>query len=55
MPTRSVSSVLCAVCNNPVPLETAGTDQDGNAVHRDCYIKKLTATKKVSKNEQTRK
>jgi hypothetical protein len=41
MPTRSVSSVMCAVCNNPVPLEIAGTDQDGNAVQCRLLYRKI--------------
>lgn len=35
----SEESVLpfCPVCNKPVPLETAQTDDNGRAIHGDCY------------------
>ncbi len=32
--TRTVS---CAICHEPVTLETAKTDERGMAVHEDCY------------------
>jgi hypothetical protein len=30
----------CSICNEPVELETAKTDEDGKAVHEDCYIRR---------------
>ena len=29
----------CAICNEPVKLETAVADENGRAVHKDCYEK----------------
>jgi hypothetical protein len=32
--TRTAS---CAICRKPVELEAAKTDEQGRAVHEDCY------------------
>jgi len=32
---------LCGICNKPVDLEIAVTDQDGKPVHEECYVLKL--------------
>ncbi len=31
----------CAICGHPVELERCKTDEDGDAVHEDCYVAKL--------------
>jgi len=31
----------CSICKKPVALETANTDEDGNAVHEQCYVLKM--------------
>jgi hypothetical protein len=31
----------CRICNKPVELETAKTDESGKAVHEDCYVRIL--------------
>jgi len=31
----------CSLCNEPVELETSKTDEDGKAVHEECYALKL--------------
>jgi hypothetical protein len=28
----------CAICGKPVSLETCKFDENGNAVHEDCYV-----------------
>ena len=34
----------CRICNKPLQLETdTRTDDDGKAVHEECYVKHLTA------------
>jgi GAF domain-containing protein len=33
---------MCSVCNEPVKLETAKTNEDGHAVHADCYLAKIS-------------
>ena len=30
----------CAICNEPVKLETAKADGEGRAVHEECYVEK---------------
>jgi hypothetical protein len=29
----------CALCNERVEIETAKTDENGEAVHEDCYVR----------------
>jgi hypothetical protein len=31
----------CSICNKPVEVETAATDEDGNTVHEECYVLKV--------------
>lgn len=38
---------LCSICHLPVPINEAKTDEDGDAVHEDCYVIKLGVTKPV--------
>jgi hypothetical protein len=28
---------LCSLCHEPIEAETAKTDENGNAVHEECY------------------
>jgi len=32
---------MCSFCLKPVALEAAKTDEDGQAVHEDCYSARL--------------
>ena len=32
---------VCSICKNPVDLTIDLTDQDGNAVHEECYVRKV--------------
>jgi hypothetical protein len=32
---------ICHLCNEPVELETSKTDEDGKAVHEDCYLRNI--------------
>ena len=32
------SYLICPFCSEPVELETANTDQNGRAVHENCYV-----------------
>ena len=32
---------MCCVCNAPVELTTAKTDERGKAIHEDCYVLKM--------------
>jgi hypothetical protein len=37
------SKPACSICNEPVELETAKTDECGRAIHEKCYVLKLTS------------
>jgi hypothetical protein len=32
---------VCPICNKTVPLETAVIDENGHAMHEECYLLKL--------------
>lgn len=36
-------SVVCSICSVPLPLETSKTDEDGNGVHEECYVRKTVS------------
>jgi hypothetical protein len=36
-----MSAPVCSICNKPIVLETSKVDEDGKAVHEDCYVKRL--------------
>jgi hypothetical protein len=38
---------ICSLCNLPVPLNRAKTDEDGSAVHEGCYVIKVGVAKPV--------
>jgi len=38
----SPTQLLCSICNEPVPLETAKTDDLGKAIHESCYWLRVT-------------
>jgi hypothetical protein len=33
---------ICPFCNEAVELETTKTNEDGKAVHEECYIKSIS-------------
>ena len=35
------SLLLCPLCNKPVSVESAKTDERGRAIHEDCYVLEL--------------
>ena len=35
--------LICAICKEPIRLETAKTDERGRAVHEDCYLQHFMA------------
>ena len=39
--TGRISLPACAICNKPVQLETSKTDENGRAVHGECYVLKV--------------
>lgn len=43
MNNRQESEVKCSICNKPVTLHSdTGTDEDGKAVHKQCYAKRIS-------------
>jgi hypothetical protein len=40
-----VPAPICAVCHQPVPLSDAKADEDGHAIHEECYLVKLGMSK----------
>lgn len=34
----------CCICEEPVELETAKTDECGRAIHENCYVLKLASS-----------
>ena len=41
-PASSESHLVhCSLCHNLVPLESSRTDEDGHAVHEECYVLRL--------------
>jgi hypothetical protein len=43
MPNDSDFQPLCPYCAHPVELEDAKTDEDGKAIHSECYPRSLKA------------
>lgn len=44
---RCSSKPACSICNEPVDLETAKTDECGRAIHENCYVLKLASPVKA--------
>jgi hypothetical protein len=38
---------ICAICNAAVPLETAKTNEDGAAIHEQCYVLKMKSSERA--------
>jgi hypothetical protein len=38
----------CNICHEPVELETAKTDEDGRAVHEECYVSRIMRLKEIT-------
>jgi hypothetical protein len=41
--TRIEPYFICPLCSQPIELETANTDEKGQAVHEDCYVALILA------------
>ncbi len=39
------------LCHNPVPLDTSKTDENGKAIHEECYVLKLRLKRATSKSD----
>ena len=49
MQTQAPFLLICALCNQPVTIETANTDAQGRAVHTDGYAEKVPGHVQVSR------
>ena len=45
---RSLRLPNCSICNERVELETAKTDEDGKAVHEDCYVQRMIRLREIT-------
>jgi hypothetical protein len=36
----SQRDMICCICAGPIPLETSHTDERGESVHEECYVRK---------------
>ena len=44
-------SPICPICREPVRLEDAKTDEDGRAIHEDCYCASVKGTSPIAGNQ----
>jgi hypothetical protein len=42
---------ICGICDRPVKLETAKTDEQGKPVHEGCYLLKINVKGKKKRGE----
>ena len=40
-PRLRKGQTTCPLCHEPVCLEGCKTDEDGRAIHEDCYVRKV--------------
>ncbi len=40
---------VCSLCNEPVEVETAKTDENGRAIHEECYVLKMLGQAKAAR------
>ena len=45
-------TVDCQLCNKPVMLETARINEHGKAVHEECYVNSIKASRKDSFDDE---
>ena len=43
----------CRICRKLVPIETAKTDGEGQAIHEECYVTSLSQKAAVSRTRRT--
>jgi hypothetical protein len=41
----------CVLCDNPVPLGTSKTDEDGKAVHEECYLLRIRLKRATNRDD----
>jgi len=48
---NAVALTPCILCNNPVPLGSSKTNEDGKAVHEECYLLRMRLKRATSNDE----
>jgi hypothetical protein len=48
---RNAALTPCILCNNPVPLGNSKTNEDGKAVHEECYLLRMRLKRATSNDE----
>jgi hypothetical protein len=33
--------LICSICHQPVAVENSKTDENGHAIHEDCYLQRV--------------
>ena len=46
--TQPARAPLCSICGKPVELENSKTDSHAEAVHEECYARKIESRKPPS-------
>lgn len=42
--STSQRSLTCCICAQPIPLETSNTNERGESVHEECYVRKTISS-----------
>jgi hypothetical protein len=52
MVSQSSLEITCAICNRPISLDArfSSVDENGKAVHTECYVGQIMRTAKSSGN-----
>ena len=40
--------IACCICSGPIPLETSKADERGQAVHEECYVRKIISIRRTA-------
>jgi acyl-CoA synthetase (AMP-forming)/AMP-acid ligase II len=44
----SQRGIVCCICAIPIPLETSKTNERGQAVHEECYVRKIISESRTA-------
>lgn len=55
-PTKYASQhrISCGICSRPVPLEVTKTNENGKAVHEECYVRQTISRFKAPGSKANR-
>ena len=46
--SRSQRNITCCICAGPMALETSNTNERGESVHEECYVRKTISKFKTA-------